>query len=346
MSFRSGGCGLKVNLKMLSRTLGLSPTTVSRALGGYSDVSPVTRQRVLEAAQKLGYQPDTTARRLATGRAEAVGIVYPFADSGLGDPRFIEVVGGMSDELGNANMELLVAAARPQAELDTYRRLTSARTVDALVVANTRLDDERIRFLQERQFPFVAYGRTNSATPHAWFDFDNQAGARLATERLLDFGHRRIGLIHAPVILTFAAQRLEGYCEALRAAGREPDPALMVEVPLNRTGAYDAARQLLALSEPPSAILVDNNLSGVGTLRAIVDSGRQPGRDLSLIVYDGVPADIPLPYRVTSVVQPTGVESGRTIARLVLDLLAGKPIEQLQHLAQPRIEPGETDGAL
>ncbi len=334
---------LKTNLKVLSQSLGLSQTTVSRALAGYSDVSPVTRQRVLEAARASGYEPDTTARRLATGRSEAIGIIYPFGDSGLGDPRFVEVVGGLSDGLAEARMELMVVAARPQTELDGYRRLTSSRAVDALIVANTRLEDARIQFLQERKFPFVAYGRTNSAAPYAWFDFDNEAGGRLATERLLGLGHRRIALIHAPVSMTFAAQRHAGYVQALRAAGIEPDPALVLEVALDRQGAYEATRRLLALAEPPTALLVDNNLSGVGALRALMESGWQPGRGLSLIVYDGVPADLPLPYGVTAVEQPTGVESGRALARLVLDLLAGQPVQTLHQLAQPVIAPGDTD---
>ncbi len=335
---------VKVNLKQLSLSLGLSQTTVSRALGGYSDVSPVTRQRVLEAARASGYQPDTTARRLATGRAEAVGIVYPFGDSGLGDPRFVEVMGGLSDGLAEARMELLIAAARPQTEMDTYRRLTSARSVDALIVANTRLDDERMRFLQERKFPFVAYGRTDSPAPYAWFDFDNEAGARLATQRLLGFGHRRIALVHAPVSMTFAAQRHAGYVAALREAGLEADPALVREVTLDRHGAYEATKALLALADAPTALLVDNNLSGVGALRALLEAGWLPGRGLSLIVYDGVPADLPLPYRITSVEQPTGVQSGRNLARLVLDLLAGHPVQQLHQLAQPVIQAGDSDG--
>ena len=335
---------MKMNLKALSQSLGLSQTTVSRALAGYSDVSPATRQRVQEAAKAAGYQPDMTARRLATGRAEAVGIVYPFGESGLGDPRFIEVVAGISDGLAAAGMELLIASARPHNELETYQRLTSARKVDALIVANTLLDDPRIRFLQERKFPFVAYGRTDSRVPYAWFDFDNQAGAWAATERLIGFGHRRIALIHGPRTVTFAAQRRAGYVDAMRHAGIALEPALMIEVPLNRNAGHDAMRSLLALPDPPGAVLVDNNLSGVGALRAIVDAGKTPGRDIALIVYDGVPADIPLPYRVSSVVQPTGDASGRVLAQLVLDVLAGKPLEDLHHLAQPRIEAGETDG--
>lgn len=338
---------VKMNLKALSQSLGLSPTTVSRALAGYSDVSATTRERVVEAAKRAGYQPDAAARRLATGRADAVGIVYPFhpyGATGLGDPRFVDVVAGLSDGLAEVGLDLIIAAARPQTELDTYRRMIANRRVDALVVANTLRDDPRIHFLQEKGFPFLAYGRTHSVRPYAWFDFDNQAGARLAAERLIALGHRRIALIHAPLAINFAVQRHAGFCEALRGAGLRPEPALMREVPQSRKDGYEAMRSLLAQPQPPTAVLVDNNLCGLGALRALTDAGLTPGRELSLIVYDGVPADIPLPYRVTSVIQPTGDSTGRAIADLVVGVLAGKPIESLQRLGQPEIGPGDTDG--
>lgn len=333
-----------MNLKALSKSLGLSQTTVSRALAGYQDVSAATRQRVAEAARLAGYQPNATARRLATGRADAVGIVYPFVASGLGDPRFVDVVAGISDGLAEAGLDLIIAAARPQSELDTYRRLIGNRRVDALIVVNTLQDDSRIRFLQDSGFPFLAYGRTRSAVPYAWFDFDNQAGARMAAQRLIALGHRRIALIHAPLAINFAVQRHAGFCEALRAAGLAPESALMREVPQSRMDGYEAMRSLLAQPDAPTAVLVDNNLCGVGALRALTDAGLVPGRDLSLIVYDGVPADIPVPYRVTAVIQPTGDSTGRAIAQLVVCVLAGKPLDSLQQLGQPEIGPGDTDG--
>jgi LacI family transcriptional regulator len=334
---------MKTNLRALSHSLGLSPTTVSRALAGYPDVSDATRQRVVAAAAAAGYQPDSTARRLATGRAEAVGLVYPFSASGLGDPRFVEVVAGIAEGLGDAHLDLMIVAARTKSELDTYRRLTAERRVDVLIVANTLLDDPRIRLLQARRFPFVAYGRTNSPEPYAWFDFDNEAGARMAVERLVALGHRRIGLIHGPLSVTFAAQRHAGFVKAVRAAGVALDPAWVREAALTRTGGYEAMRGLLALTDPPSGVIVDNNLGGVGAVRALDDAGKRPGRELSLIVYDGVPADIPLPYRVTSVTQGSGEATGRAIAKLVIGTIANSPVEDLRRLDMPQIEAGETD---
>lgn len=337
------GGAVKVNLKELSNSLGLSRTTVSRALNGYDDVSEATRERVRKAAQALGYHADPTARRLATGRAEAVGIVYPFGVGDLGDTRFGEVVAGMTEVLAAKDLDLIIVSARRNAELDTYRRLVDSRLVDGLIVARTQVDDPRIHFLQEKKFPFVAYGRTNSDLPYGWFDFDNEAGARAAAQRLMAFGHRRIAMVSAPQTISFAAQRRAGFVNALREADIEPEVSLMIETSFDRSGGYEAMRSLLNLAEPPSAVLVDNNIAGAGAFRAISDSGKKLGTDISLIVYDGVPPDVAFPYTVTAVAQPTGQSSGKIIAELIMDEISGTG--RCQHrLAQPCIEPGDTDG--
>ncbi|MFL9857711.1 substrate-binding domain-containing protein [Paraburkholderia madseniana] len=335
---------MKVSLKTLSDSLGLSRTTVSRALNGYDDVNEATRQRVIEAAHALGYHADPTARRLATGRAEAVGMIYPFGTDDLGDPRLGEVVAGMTERLGESDLDLIIVSARPNAELETYRRLVENKLVDGLIVARTQIDDARIQFLQARQFPFIAYGRTNSPVPYGWFDFDNEAGARAAAQRLIAFGHRRIALISAPLTMSFAAQRRAGFLSALGEAEIQSEASLMIEGAFDRVYAYEATRALLELAEPPTALLVDNNIAGVGAFRAIRDSGKQLGTDISLIVYDGVPSDVASPRTVTSIVQPTGHSSGRIIAELILDAIAGKG--HAHRLAQPHIEPGDTDGPL
>ncbi|ACA92402.1 MULTISPECIES: substrate-binding domain-containing protein [Burkholderia cepacia complex] len=338
------GVTVKVNLKALSDALGLSRTTVSRALNGYDDVSEATRERVAKAAREMGYVADPTARRLATGRADMIGIVYPFGAGDLGDPRFAEVVAGITERLAERNLDFIIASARPNAELDTYRRIVDGKLVDGLIVARTRVDDPRIAYLQASAFPYVAYGRTQAAGPYAWFDFDNEAGARDAVRRLIGFGHRRIAMISAPLVLNFAAQRRAGYLSALREAGIDADPALLVECPFTPDGGRQAARALLALAEPPTALLVDNNIAGSGAFRVLVDSGLRLGADLSLIVYDGVPADIAHPYRVTAVVQPTGHASGRALAELMLRLLDDGVCDQ--RLEAPAIEAGDTDGPL
>lgn len=337
---------LKVNLKTLSETLGLSQTTVSRALGGYSDVAEKTRQRVVETAKRLGYQPDPLARRLATGRTDTIGLVFPFGATEFGDHRFGEVVDGLSESFAAHDIDLSIVPVRPETELATYQRLIDGRRVDALIVAWTEVRDARIELLQSRNFPFLAYGRTADPASFPWFDFDNEAGGRMATERLIGLGHKRIGMIHARLELNFAAQRHAGFLAALADANIAPEPALIVQTGLSRQGGYQAMLALLALDNPPTAVLIDNNLAGIGALRALGDKGLLPGRDISVIIYDGVATDIPIPYRVTSVRQPTAEGAGRYMARMLVDLLGGTPVQRLQHLEQPCLEIGESDGPL
>ncbi|XQM26671.1 substrate-binding domain-containing protein [Burkholderia gladioli] len=337
-----GGAGVKVSLKALSAVLGLSRTTVSRALNGYDDVSEATRARVAAAAREMGYVADSAARRLATGRADVIGMIYPFGGEDLGDARFGEVVAGVTERLAEHELDFIVAAARPGAELETYRRLVDGKRIDGLIVARTLVDDPRIAYLRSRAFPFVAYGRTNIAQPYACFDFDNEAGARLAVGRLLGFGHRRIAMISAPLSFSFAAQRRAGFLAGLSEAGVPAEPELLVQSALSHDGGMRAAQSLLAREPRPTALLVDNNIAGAGAFRALVDSRLGVGSDISLIVYDGVSSDAALPRRVTAVIQPTGQETGRQLAELMLERLVHGTLSQ--RIRMPRIEAGDTDG--
>jgi LacI family transcriptional regulator len=179
--------------------------------------------------------------------------------------------------------------------------------------------------------------------PYPWFDFDNEAGARLAVARLAALGHRRIGLIHGPREVSFVAQREAGFVAGMAAAGLDVEPALVIEAALDRTAGREAMTGLLSVPDRPTAVLVDNNLAGVGAIRALADAGLQPGRELSLIVYGVIPTDILLPYRITSIAHPTGEATGQMIARLVVGAIEGRPGETLQRLEQPVLKEGDTD---
>src|SRR5262249_8600851 len=157
-------------------------------------------------------------------------------------------------------------AARPGAELDTYRRHVAARSVDALIVADTLIEDPRVEFLQQQRFPFITYGRTRSNVPYPWFDFDNAAAPRLAGARPAALGHRRIGLIHGPAAVSFVAQRYAGFVAGMAAAGLAVEPSLVVEAALDRAAGRAALERLLASPARPTAVLVDNNLAGVGAI--------------------------------------------------------------------------------
>lgn len=334
-----------MNLKELSDRLGLSQTTVSRALNGYSDVSEATRQRVVDMAEKSGYKPNAGARRLAMGKADAIGLVYPLDATYLGDPRFLEVLEGITARFNEEHIDVLIASAGRDDELETYQRLIRAHRVDGLIVARTHLDDSRIRFLRKAKFPFVSYGRTRDPSAFAWFDFDNELGTRLAVERLVSLGHRRIAYMHANLDLTFAAQRHQGFTSAMQAAGLPVESELIREAGVLRRTAYAAMNSFLSLPVRPTAVIVDNNQAGVGATRALAEAGLCLGHDCSLIIYDGLPEDTLLDQRnVTSIEQPTPDRVGRKLAELMLGVMQGVPNAQLQVLWKPHLHPGMSDG--
>lgn len=334
-----------MSLKKIAEELGLSLTTVSRALNGYPEVAQPTRLAVQEAAARHHYKPDARARGLALGRADAVGIVFPITPGDLGDLQFLEVANAMSERLAQAGLDLLIISATAKDELSAYRRAIAGRRVDAFVVPRTRLDDERLELLQQSEMPFIAYGRSaNLRAPYAWFDFDNVAGARLAAERLIGLGHRAIGYLGAAPDYNFAAQRFEGFLGALRDAGLALAPDAVQRGALDRRSGYSAMQRLLAVPEPPTAVLVDNHLAGVGALHAALNAGLVLGRDLSAIVYDGIGPDSVIRSRITSVDQPTAGLVGTMLAEMVLERLTGVEPQALQRLRMPVLSIGESDG--
>ncbi|NHZ43562.1 substrate-binding domain-containing protein [Massilia aquatica] len=332
-----------MNLKSLARTLGISKTTVSRALNGYPEVNAHTRERVLAAAKEAGYEANPMARSLAVGRTNVFGIIYPLLPSDLGDPMFLGVVGGMSAALEKSKMNLIIAPVSPQNELPSYEQMVRGRRVDGLVVSRTLVHDERIAYLVKKGFPFVAHGRTELKQPYAWFDYDNEAGIGLACAHLFEHGHRRIALVSAPLELNFACQRKNSFIACMAQAGLPIDPRHLVDNTLDRRTGYQAMQELLACSPRPTAVIVDNHLSGVGAVRALLDAGIEIGKDMSVIVWGSI-EDSLVGSNVTTIDQPDPNEAGAKMTEMLAALVAGTPPAQLQVLWQPVLLPGATVG--
>jgi LacI family transcriptional regulator len=331
-----------MNLKTLAKNLGISETTASRALNGYPEVSERTRERVLAAAKAAGYHANSLARSLAVGRTNVIGTIYPLLPTDLGDKMFLDVIGGMSSALEAQQMDLIIAPVSPGNEMRSYENMVRARRVDGLIVSRTQVHDERIAYLARHGLPFVAHGRTELRQPYAWFDYDNKAGIRHAVEHLIGLGHQRIGMISAPLEMNCAQQRRDSFLETMAAAGFAVDPRYLTDTSLDRRSGYQAMQQLLTYSRP-TAVIVDNHLSGVGAIRALLDAGIRMGREMSVIVW-GAMEDSLVGQAVTTIDQPQPREAGAKMVDMLLDLLDGVSPEKLQVLWQPVLLPGETVG--
>ncbi|WP_145490899.1 substrate-binding domain-containing protein [Yersinia rohdei] len=331
-----------MSLKRIAKELALSVTTVSRALNGYSDVSSATRERVETAAARLGYRPNALARRLKMGKTDAVGLVYPFQQNVLNDATFLETIGTISAALARHNIDLLLVSDESHDQHQSFIRLIESQRVDALLVAHTRQNDARLNYLAQHQLPFLAMGRSTLDRQYAWFDFDNQAGTQLATERLIQLGHRRIAYLGANNQQMFVIQRLQGYLDGLNAANLPCMPEYLCQIAATRRDGYAATRALLALPHPPTAIITDGNMHGDGAAMALQQAGLLGSAAMSLVVYDGLPTDSLIDIPVTPITQATRAEVGQQIASMVLALIAGTPVEKLQVLWQPSLGPENT----
>lgn len=330
-----------MSLKAIAKELGLSVTTVSRALNGYFDVSSETRARVEAEAQRRGYRPNTLARRLKMGKIDAVGLVFPVHPVPLNNSVFMEMVGEISHELARHEIDLLLIADDDLADKHSYMRMVQSRRVDALIVAHTLDNDPRLEQLQAAGFPFLALGRSHLPEPYAWFDFDNYAGTHTATQRLIARGHQRIAYLGESHNQAFITQRRQGYLDALKEAGLSSE--WLRTMPPSRRAGYTTTQALLGLDMPPTAIVTDCNTHGDGAAMALAQMGRLTGeRAVSLVVYDGLPQDSIVDVDVAAVIQSTRQGVGKQIADMVLQLINGGELSQLQVLWQPDFSPGQT----
>jgi LacI family transcriptional regulator len=332
-----------VSLARIARSLGISITTVSRALGGFDDVAPATRTRIAAEAVRIGYHPNQIARRLRHGRSEAVGMVLPAAPGQFEDPFFLRMFAAVGPRLEQAGLDLLVTAARPGAdEVRAYRHLAEGRRVDGVLLARTRRHDERISYLLDQGLPFVAHGRCEEVRPFAYVDIDGEAACRAATERLIGFGHRRIGLINAAPVYMFAHFREAGWRAALRAAGLAEGPSAAAE-PTEENG-FLQARAMLRGPDQPSALVCATDRLAVGALHALADAGLRAGREVSVIGYDDLPFATYTDPPLTTVEQPIERAAARMVDML-LQLLGGASPVGMQELWPARLIPRASDGS-
>ncbi|MFS2221191.1 LacI family DNA-binding transcriptional regulator [Pantoea sp. B65] len=330
-----------MSLKAIAKQLSLSVTTVSRALNGYDDVAQETRERVEAEAQRRGYRPNTFARRLKMGKIDAVGLVFPVHPVPLSNSVFMDMVGEISRELAQHEVDLLLIADDDLADKHSYMRMVQSRRVDALIVAHTLENDPRLRQLQLAGFPFLALGRSQLDQPYAWFDFDNYAGTWHATRQLISLGHQRIALLGENSSQAFIAQRRNGYLDAL--AQQHLSTEYRREMPPSRRAGYQTTLELMALPQPPTAIITDCNSQGDGAAMALQQLGKLSGElAVSLVVYDGLPIDSIVETDVAAVIQSSRQGVGKQIADMILRLIGGEAVDTLQVLWQPDFTTGVT----
>lgn len=337
-----------MNLKELAKKLNLSPTTVSRALNGYPEVNDATRERILAAAKRFEYRPNTRAIRLATGRAMAVGHVIPVARrSEIMNPIFADFIAGAGEVYASNGYDLLLSMVSDEGEVAAYHDLKARGSVDGVIMHAVRTDDSRIQTLRDLGLPFVSHGRaTGVSAPYSWVDVNNRRAFLRATEFLLDLGHQRIGLVNGKEDMGFALRRRSGYVDALATRNIAPDPALMCSDHMTETSGFEAASRMLDFADPPTAFVTSSMLQGMGVRRAIEGRGLRMARDVSVIIFDDELSylrngtDLPIFTATRSSVR----EAGKLSAQMLLDLIADPTNTPRSHMLEADLILGQSTG--
>ncbi|OCI97037.1 transcriptional regulator [Rhizobium sp. AC27/96] len=278
-----------MNLKQLSQMLGLSQTTVSRALNGYPEVNRETRERVLKAVRETGYRPNKAAQRLATGKAGSIGLVMPTSPGNSSDVHFSEFLTGLGEEALRHDFHFVLTPADPNDEVGALRRLAASGNVDALFVNYLRGHDPRLEMLKTLSIPFLVHGRSIGSEPdYPYLDIDNEAAFYDATKLLLQLGHKRFALLNGLVYLDFAIRRKNGVEAALAERGLTLDEACVSHTAMTDEQGLLVMERLLQMEQRPTAILCSSTVLALGAVRAINQAKLKLGEDISLIAHDDV----------------------------------------------------------
>ncbi len=334
----TANAGGMATLAHVAAEAGVSTATAARALGDYGSVKPVTRERVLEAAQRLGYRANTLARSMITGSTRTIGVVL----SDIENPFFSKALRGISDVGHRNGYELMVLNTDESVDIEREAvRVLLEKRVDGLVVSPS--DGAHVEHLSRALgsgTPVVLLDRRVRGLAADTVGIDNRATARDATRRLIELGHRRIALVTgAPPALAAllreadgadlakapggtTALRAAGYRDALGEAGISVDPRYVSADGLRRDDAARATARLLALDEPPTAIIALDSLLSLGVLQAFADLGTRCPEAVSLIGFDDDDWAEAVSPPLSVVSQPV-YRIGETAAELLLSRIAG-----------------------
>ena len=314
-----GPANRRVTVNDLGLAAGVSRSTVSLVLRNSPLVRRETRQRVEEAIERLGYVYNRSAANLRRRTSDMVAMVI----NDLTNPFFAELAVGLEEALQSAGYVSLMANTNedPATQLRVMETMREHGAAGFILCPAMGTGTRDAAAMAGWSVPVIQVMRRLPDTRLGAVVPDNVMGARMATEHLLALGHRRIAFLGGNAT-DVTAQRVGGYRTALKAAGIEGDPGMVVPAALNRGGGVGALRTAIALHRPPTAALCFSDVVAFGVLDALNDAGHAVGRDFSVIGFDDVAGSRhTLPPLTTVAVYPK--ELGKRSAAALLRRLSG-----------------------
>lgn len=310
-------------IRDVARAAGVSPSTASRVLNGRAiSVATETRERILQATDTLGYQPNASAQNLRFHKTRTVGVLVP----DLTNPFFPEVLEGIRTAAAQEDFFILLANTVEDRERErAYIKLLQEKRVDGLIISTAgELADEEtlVSEMQKGRFPYVLVCRPIPGAERNFVGADDLGGASLAVNHLISLGHRRIAHLCGPLFAGSALRRLQGYRKCLKEHGIPFDGQLVVETDFSEESGYHAMKKLLA-GTPPTAVFAANDFSALGALRACEEAGLQVPGDISIVGFNDITLAVRSRPQLTTVHMPLA-ELGSAAFQLLQRLMCGE----------------------
>ncbi len=264
------------------------PSTVSRVFSGKASISEATRQRVLTAADDLGFQPNAIARSLKTQKTHTIGMVVPHVFEGFFDDSFFpQIMRGMLDAAYQQRFKLIVGGCQGhQDEIWQIKDIMQTSQADGIVVMSSRLDVDTLDQLIELNTPFVLIGHPPSEKfSHInWVDADNKTATQIAVEYLISLGHQRIAYVGGDPKTLTTRERQQAYQDTLQAHGLKANPKWIDYGYFDEPGGYTAVQRMKILGpDAPTAYYAANDLMAIGILRAAAELGLSVPEEISVM---------------------------------------------------------------
>jgi len=326
-----------VSMADLARELGVSMTTISRALSDHHSIGPATKQAVLKLAKKLNYQPNHLAAALRKGKSKLLGVVVPNIEGRF----FASVVHGIETAASKAGFSVIICQSNEDVahERKNLETLLSAQVAGILIsVSRTTVDFRHFEKVRKHGVPLVFFDRMLEGDNVNAVVLNDREGAYQATRHLLEQGCRRVAHFAGMQHLNIYKNRRQGYLDALQSHGIAPDERLITDCDMTQEGGHEGMAQLLALPEPPDAVFSAGDTAVLGALQLLKSRGLRVPQDVALAGFSNEALTLVTEPMLTSVDQRCE-EMGQAAFRLFTELVEaeGTAFSQRQVVLQPQL---------
>lgn len=320
----------QVTLKDIAAQLGVSVSTVSRALKNHPDINEETKNAVLQLAESLDYEPNLLALNLLKKQSNLIGVIVPKLSYHL----YAMVISGIEEVVVKNGYHLMICQTNESytREVSILKEFNAIRPAGYLIsLASETVDFEHLRQLQRKNIPLVLFNRDCEEIKSAKVIIDNKKAAYEAVKHLYENGYQKIAFLGGPENVQISNKRIDGYTEALTEFGLLYDPNYIQHTPFNREEAKKKTAELLNLENKPDAIIAFSDQIAIAAVMAIKDANLTIPDDLAVMGFNNEPGDQLMEPALTSIDQPA-VVMGKNAARMLLAQIEGEKISNIEIL--------------